>query len=296
MGGSWSQGRLLHSSVGMVSPGVLETARATPTSVPTRARTVRETASISLVVLFLVLPLAAAEVWTGYRLAPSSLGLTVISGLEQPLSVRSTVGPWAMALAVGWFALAYWQKSLTLWEAALVLLGGAAALLRAGNAWIDALALILPLGRQLKLLNPRPAILVGLAALCLAAIIYALLATRPPTLPPAAAQAVVTSSTTGNVFSDWRWAAELQQREGTARKVLAARGLASESDDFWLDYDRIVQGHELWSSILEGMGASVVVLDSKDQALAAAALVRESPSWHVIYDADSVLVAEKRSQ
>ena len=241
------------------------------------------------------MPLIAAEAWTGYRLAPSSLALTVISGLEQPLSVRSTVGPWAMALAIAWFALAYWRRTITLWEVALVLLGGAAILIRAGNAWVDALALSAPLVRQFILLRPPRAMLAAVAALGLAATAYALLSTRPPGLPTGAIQASVTSTNpVGSVFADWRWAPELQQRLGTSRQVLAAGGLPSETDAFWLDYDRIVQGHERWTEILDRMGATLLVLDSADQAHATADLVRESTtSWRVTYDADGVLVAER---
>src|SRR3981081_1654628 len=59
-----------------------------------------------------VLPLLAPEVWTGFRLAFSDPFLSVIAQTEQPLSVRSPGGVWAMALAVGWFGLAYWQRGL----------------------------------------------------------------------------------------------------------------------------------------------------------------------------------------
>ena len=293
---SWSHGRLLHSSVGMVSPGVLESATATPTSVAAKSRDSRVIALVWAVVAVAVLPLVAAEVWTGYRLAPSSLALTVISGLEQPLSVRSTVGLYTMALAVGWFAMAYWQRTMTWWEAALVILGGAAALIRAGNAWVDALALIAPLARQLLLLKPRATILAAVAATGVAATLYAALATRPPALPAAATQSAVTSTEKGKVFADWRWAPELQRRLTGSREVLAANGLASEPDDFWFDYDRIVQGHERWSEILDRMGATGLVLDSNDQAHATADLVRLSPNWRITYDDDGVLAAEKRQQ
>ena len=302
MGGSWSQRRLMHSSVGMVSPAlsgrdgrISKEAEPPLTAGGTTPRRERSgTAVILAVVICAVLPLVAAEVWTGYRLAPSSLALTVISGLEQPLSVRSTVGPWAMALTIAWFALAYWRRTITLWEVALVLLGGAAILIRAGNAWVDALALAAPLTRQLLLLNPRRTLLAAVATLGLAATVYTLVSTRPPGLPAAAIQASVTSSTKGAVFADWRWASELQRRLGSERHVLAAGGLASESNEFWLDYDRIVQGHERWTEILDRMGASVLVLDSADQAHATADLVRESTtSWRVTYDADGVLVAER---
>src|SRR5215207_8253447 len=72
-----------------------------------------------------VLPLLAAEIWSGFRLAQSDPVLSVIAPTEQPLSVRSPGGIWAMGLALAWLALAYWQREVRLWEATLVLIGGA---------------------------------------------------------------------------------------------------------------------------------------------------------------------------
>src|SRR6266702_6559345 len=114
-----------------------------------------------------VLPLLAPEVWTGFRLAFSDPCLSVIAPTEQPLSVRSPGGIWAMGLALAWFGLAYWRRDFKLWEAALVLLGGGAALARMGNTWLDGAALVLPLARQVALLKLPPIVLSGAAATCL---------------------------------------------------------------------------------------------------------------------------------
>src|SRR6266540_2354706 len=86
-----------------------------------------------LVAAAAVAPLVAPEVWTGFRLAFSDPVLEVISVIEQPLSVRSPGGIWAIGLALTWFALAYTRRTFALWETALVLIGGAAALARVGN-------------------------------------------------------------------------------------------------------------------------------------------------------------------
>ena len=91
-------------------------------------------------------PLLVPEVWGGFRLGLSDVARGVIAATEQPLSARSPGGVWAMALALAWFALAYWHRRVTLWEAGLVLIGGAAALARLGNAWLYAIALVVPLG------------------------------------------------------------------------------------------------------------------------------------------------------
>src|SRR5579859_2812846 len=82
------------------------------------------------VALCAVLPLIAPEVWGGFRLGTADPILSALSVFEQPLSVRTPGGPWAVGVALAWFALAYWRRKFALWEAALVLIGGAAALAR----------------------------------------------------------------------------------------------------------------------------------------------------------------------
>ncbi|MCA1643936.1 MAG: hypothetical protein LC797_00220 [Chloroflexi bacterium] len=149
-----------------------------------------------VVAVLAVLPLFVPELWVGFRLGLSNTALSVIAPTEQPLSVRSPAGPWAMALALAWFGLAYGQRRIAPWEAVLVVIGSVAALARLGNAWVDALAMVVPLARQLSIANFRPAIQGGLAATCLAAVLTTVLVTRPPELPAVAAQIAVSGANT----------------------------------------------------------------------------------------------------
>jgi hypothetical protein len=242
-----------------------------------------------------VLPLLAPQLWGGFRIAQSDTVLAVIASSEQALSIRSAVGAWAMSLAVGWFALAYWQHRLTLWEAALVIISGGVALARLGNAWLFALAMLVPLARQLSAQRFQPFIPFGLVALSLVVTAYTALTTRPPALPATAARAALEAPVGGTVLSDWRWAGELQQRFGATHRVLASGGLASEPAEFWVDYVRVIQGHERWAETLERRDVNVLVLETP-QAAAAAALLRSSRDWRVTYDADGALVAVRTTQ
>jgi hypothetical protein len=257
-----------------------------------------------------VLPLLAPEVWAGWRLGVSDPVLGVLSAAEQPLSVRSPGGLWAIGLALAWFGLAYWRRQFAWWEAALVLLGGAAALARVGNAWVDAAAMVLPLARQMPMTGARAAasasgavrgrefgfkagVFAGVAAVGVCAAVLTLLATRPPELPAAATQTVQSVDARGNVLADWRWAPALQHQLGSTRAVLASGGLVSEPTDFWLDYLRITQGHERWADLLTQMNVDVLVLESSDQERQVAEFVRASPDWRVIYDSEGALVAQR---
>src|SRR5438105_2312206 len=98
--------------------------------------------SAFIVVVLAVLPLLVPELWVGFRVGLFDTALAVIAPTEQPLSVRSPAGPWAIGLALTWFGLAYWQRKFAWWEVALVVVGGIAALVRLGNAWLDAAALV----------------------------------------------------------------------------------------------------------------------------------------------------------
>jgi hypothetical protein len=162
--------------------------------------------------------------------------------------------------------------------------------------WLDALALLVPLYRQLSpLALPRW----QQAALGLASAIAAgalVLVSSPPALPPAGAAAAVAASAPGRILADLRWAAEVQRRAGPTRTVLAAGALASESTDFWLDYLRVAQGHERWAEILRAYEISVVVLDARDRERLAADLIRTSTDWRVLVDDGQVLVAERAGQ
>jgi hypothetical protein len=253
------------------------------------------TVAACAVAIVAVLPLVAPEVWSGFRLATADSVLSAMSSFEQPLSVRSPGGPWAVGLALAWFAMAYWRRNFSLWEAALVLIGGAAALARVGNLWLDAAALVLPLARQLVLLKLIPAVGAGVVAGCLVVTGLTFVQTRPPELPPAAVEAARQATAQGKVLADWRWAGELQEQLGSGRDVLASGGPPSEPTDFWLDYLRIAQGHEHWGDLLRRMDIDTVVLESDGQQHPAAELVRASPEWRVTYDVGDALVAERAS-
>lgn len=238
----------------------------------------------------LVLPLVAPEVWSGFHLALADDLLGVIAVSEQPMSVRSPGGEWAIGLALVWFALAYRQRSMHWWEPLLVLLGGTAALLRTGNAWLYAIALMPALGAQLACLRPPRKAMLAAAVVGVSVAAFTLWTTRPPTLPHAAL--VAAQSVHGTVFADWRWAPELQRDLGQDRRVLGSGGLASETQAFWIDYVRIIQDFEKWPDELRGLNAEVLVLPIDQPVIDQ---IRSSSEWHVVYDADNVLVAERQS-
>jgi hypothetical protein len=245
-----------------------------------------------IVAILAGLPLLAPEVWSGFRLAQSDVVLSVIAPTEQPLSVRSPGGVWAMLLALAWFGLAYRYRRVAVWEAALVVIGGAAVLARLGNAWLYAAAMVPPLARQLAIARPglRAEVGAGIVSLTVAAATLAI--TRPPDLALGArAAAAASPPKQGAVLADWRWAGQLQHDLGAGSHVLAAGGLGSESSDFWLDYVRLIQGHERWPEELQQLNVDLLVLNSEQRPIAN--LVRTSTDWHVVYDADNALVAER---
>src|SRR5882762_7989643 len=82
--------------------------------------------SASVLAVMAVLPLLVPELWVGFRVGLFDTALAVIASTEQPLSVRSPGGPWAIALALAWFGLAYWRRTFAWWEVALVVIGGVA--------------------------------------------------------------------------------------------------------------------------------------------------------------------------
>lgn len=241
-----------------------------------------------VVALGAVVPLIALDTWTGFRLAFADPVLAVLSPTEQALSVRSPGGQWAMLLALAWFGLAYWGRNVRWWEIACVVLGGAAVLIRAGNAWLDAIALIVPLARQISLTKVSVWLLGSVVAVSLAYAAVLVWTTRPPALPAGAIDATPHEQET--VFADWRWAPLLQQRMPQAH-VLAAGGLASESPDFWLNYVRIVNDYEQWPAELRALNADLLVLDSDNSTLADQ--VRASSEWRVLYDTGNAFVAER---
>jgi hypothetical protein len=162
-------------------------------------------------------------------------------------------------------------------------------MLRTGNAWLDGLALIAPLGSQLACFRLRPLVFGAAATAGVLAAGATLWTMRPPALPEAAVH--VAQSADANVFTDWRWAAELQHH--LDHPVLASGGLASESAEFWLDYVRITQDYERWPDELRNLNVDLLVLPAEDAALLDQ--VRASADWQVLYDQDSVVVARRGS-
>src|SRR2546421_72455 len=77
-------------------------------------------------------------------------------------------------------------------------------------------------------------------------------------LPPETVAAALQSNGSA-VFADWRWAPTLQAAL-PAQQVLGSKGIAGESDDYWMDYLRVVQGHERWDTILRDMNARVLLV------------------------------------
>ncbi|MBV9892882.1 MAG: hypothetical protein JO020_01790 [Chloroflexi bacterium] len=241
-----------------------------------------------LVAAALVLPLLAPEVWGGFRLGPADNVLGTIAPTEQPMSLRSPGGEWAIGLALVWFALAYWRRSPTWWQPILVILGTTAALIRSGNAWLDAVALVVPLGVQISSLRLPHRVVVAAAAIGLLTAAFTVWTTRPPALPQAAVTAA--QGVPGTVFAEWQWAPQLQRDLGPDHHVLAAAGLASETPSFWLDYVRITQDYEQWPSELRGLNADVLVLSTDYPVVEQ---VRSSAAWHVVYDGGGALVAQR---
>lgn len=235
----------------------------------------------------LVLPLFAPEVWSGFRLALPNDVLAIVAPAEQPLSVRSPGAEWAVALALVWFAVAYWRRNASWWQGALVVLGTTAALVRAGNLWLDGVLLIAPLGRQLSSLRMRTPFLGIVAAAGLSVTAATAWSTRPPELPLAAIAAA--QSAHGTVFADWQWAPQLQRHVDS--HVLAANGLASESPSFWNDYVRITHDFEQWPAELRALDVDLVVINTALPGLADD--IRSSPDWRVLYDADHAFVAQR---
>jgi hypothetical protein len=245
-----------------------------------------------LLALAAVLPLLAPSIWSGFRLAPSDPILSALASSEAPLSWRDPIGDWAVGLALAWFALAYRSRDFRRWEVALVALGGIAALVRVGNAWVDGLVLVVPLGRQLTHARPPRVVSAIMVVACLAIAAVLAIALRPPELPSAAIDALRSANAPGAALTDWRWAPDLQRDLGAGHTVLAAGGLTAESSDFWSDYLRVALGHERSADILRQWHVDLVVLDPRAEA-ATVTLVRDSSDWYVLLDREDALVAER---
>lgn len=243
-----------------------------------------------------VVPLIAAALPSGFRLGVTDIARAVLSSAEQPLSARSPVAVWALVVVAAWFAL--WLRRGRWWEAVVVALAGAMVLARTGNAWLTGVLLVAPLATELRKLpwTSRP-VLVGIAlVLGVLASVGLVAAERPRPLTPVAIAAAQQAPTKGSTLAHWAWAPELGNQLGGARPVLAAGGLFAETDEFWIDYLRVAQGHERWATILADWHVDLVVLDAANQEQKAAALVRESPDWQIVYDAEGTLVAERMAR
>ena len=269
----------------------------------------REPLGARVLAVCLVLPLLAVNVWIGYRFGLSDTVLGLVSSSDQPLSIRDPGAVWAAGLLLLWFGLANWRAtSVAWWEALLVLVGATAALLRVGNLWLLGLALVVPLARQLSTVAAHPAPTANwpvpipiprwtlpIAATAAVATALALaLSSRPVAAPRRAIAAAMQAPSDTTILADWRWAADLQRRLGADRHVLAAGGLLAEPASFWIDYLRVAHGYEHTGDVLTSYGIRLVVLDSGDQAWLGAQVIRDSAAWHVTFDADGALVAERK--
>ncbi|GAC1322923.1 MAG: hypothetical protein NVSMB2_20410 [Chloroflexota bacterium] len=239
------------------------------------------------------MPLLAADIPSGFRLGLTDTARAVLSSAEQPLSAHSLVGNWALIVAAVWFVL--WLRGGRWWGAIVVTLAGATLLARTGNAWLSGLLMLAPLATHLHRAPWRwtPVVIGATVLVGLGVSAGLAFSERPRPMPASASAAARQTRPGGSVLTHWAWAPELQSDLGTARPVLAARGLFGESDEFWLDYLRVAQGHERWSSIVNDWHVDTLVLDAANQEAKAAALVRASPDWWVVFDADGTLVAER---
>jgi hypothetical protein len=238
--------------------------------------------------------MALPLIWSGFRLVLQphpTLGLLLET--ERPLTVRSLSGTWAVISAAAWFLLAYRSRSVALWEVGLVLGGGALALVRTGNAWVFALALVPAVARQVALARVRGLVALVAAAGLVVACVAAFAATRPLSLPASAARAAQAASGSGPVFSTLHWATPLQDALGGGRQVLGAGDPWAAPPAYWADYQKISLGHERWASLLDSYDVGLLVLDAADIHQRLARFVRTSPGWHLLFDEDGVLVAER---
>ncbi len=221
--------------------------------------------------------------------------LAPLAEFERPLTGTTPIGAAALLLAAAWLLLAYLSQRATWWEGLLIVAAGAVTLSRLGNAWLLAVASIVPIARQLTLLQPRwPAVALG--CLALATAVVAVSATvRPAPVPAAALEAAAASTVPGNAFTAFEWTTDLQQAAGPGRRVLGAGDPWQIPQSFWTDYQRISLGHTSTIELLDRNRVAVVVLDAGRSQARAADLVRADPHWRVLLDAEGVVVAERRT-
>lgn len=247
--------------------------------------------------LLLVGPLLAPFAWTGvYPALRPVNALSSVVPQERALTAVTLPGALAWGLALVWFALAYWRsRDVRPWEAGLVLVGGTLALLRTGNAWLYALALIAPMARQLSLARLSPAVRAAAAGVLVLGTAGSLLVARPASAPASALKAVAaTRASTAEVIFAWQpWASSVRQAAPAGATVLGAGSPYAWPSSFWTSYGRVMSGRVGWSSLLDQEHVGLVVLDTQGLQGDLARLVEASPGWHVVETGDGALVAER---
>lgn len=243
--------------------------------------------------LLAVAPMVLPLWWTGFRLSwQPHPTLGALLETERPLTVRPFEGAWAVLVAAAWFGLAYRDRRLAWWEGVLFLGGAVLALVRLGNVWLFAAALVPLFARRLALARVPPLPAAAVAAALLAASGWALLSTRPPPLPSSAVSAARSAGASRSVLAALAWATPLQQALGH-EPVLGAGDPWQSPPDYWPDFQKVSLGHVSWMALLDRYGVDVVVLDAAGTQRRAAELMRKQPGWQVISDADGALVARR---
>lgn len=236
----------------------------------------------------LVLPLIGSQVRLVLR---PELGPSLVLETERPLTIRSLAGAWSVVAIAGWFLLANRTRNVCWWEPLLIVLTAGASLVRLGNVWLLALGLVPAVARQIELaqltIPLRRAASLALVSLC----VFVFSNTRPPALPEGATHAAVEAGTEGAVMAFQAWTNPLQSTLHQ-QQVLGAGDAASLSEEYWIDYARVSDGHESWATILDRDGVMLLVLNLAAQPHAAV-LVRASSQWQVLFDGDSALVARR---
>jgi hypothetical protein len=241
--------------------------------------------------MVLPLVLGIAQVPIAFDLRPNE-ALGPLLHTERPLSVRSLAGTWAILAVVSWFVLAYRSRRVKWWEGALILAAGALSLMRLGNVWLLAIALLAPLTRQLVIADWPRAAHYGAFAVLVVVNTYAFFVTSPYN-PPAPIAPALQRATTANpvVLASMDWADALQRAVPNAR-VLATGDPRQVEPSYWEDYRKVSLTHVEWLAILARRGVNVLVLDPLTQERAAS-LARVDPAFRVLYDGPEAVVVER---
>jgi hypothetical protein len=240
--------------------------------------------------------MAVPFLWTGFRasLEPhAALGSLITS--EQPLTVRTFPGMWAILATAGWYGLVAWQRKAAWWQVALVLAASVLTLMRLGNAWLLAAALLPAIAARLAPIRAPGWLAAGLAAVLIGVSLYGGLSARPSSPPSGAVRAVDSAVAHGDtVLTAMSWASTLQQVVGTRATVLGAGDAWSVPPDYWPDYLQVSLGHVDWQAVLDRRDVTLLVLDAANAQSFGARLVRVSTAWQVVFDEDGALVARRR--